>query len=211
MFLRVRHRKALCRDRFKACFRGFLRCSRCSSCGRDKLSEAGEFYLRYLARMQSSCLAVLCVGVCRIARRFEFCVAFGILRMCRSTFVLRALRVLLGVRCSHFAPPALGCCVLCPRRAVLRFGVLRVALYVVWHSHLEFYVRRLASDLASLLEISCEVVCASFDAFVRHPRLSCFACAIERSKTRVWRLALASPCVFCRACVTQRPMRAVKF
>ena len=31
---------------FKACFRDFLRYSLYSSCGRDKLSEAGEFYLR---------------------------------------------------------------------------------------------------------------------------------------------------------------------
>ena len=42
-------------------------------------------------------------------------------------------------------------------------------------------------------------------------RLTCFARAIERSKTRVWRLALAPLCVFYQACVTQRPMRAVKF
>lgn len=156
--------------------------------------------------MQSVCLAVLCVGVCCVARRCEFCVAFSILRMCRSTFVLRALRVLLGVRRSHFAPPALGYCVLCLRRATLR-----IASYVVWHSHLEFYVRRLASHLASSLEISCEVVCASFDAIAKHPRITCFARVIERSKTRVWRLALAPLCVFYQACVTQRPMRAVKF
>lgn len=160
-----------------------MRCSRYSSCGCDKLSEASRFYL---ARMQSSCLAVF-VRRCLSyrARRFEFCAAFGILRMCRSTFVLRALRVLLGVRCSRFAPPALGYCVLCPRRVVLRFGVLRVALYVVWHSHLEFYVRRLASHLTSSLEISCEVVCASFDAIAKHPRITCFARVIERSKTEV--------------------------
>ena len=132
--------------------------------------------------MQSSCLAVLCVGVCRIACRFEFYAAFGILHMCRLMFVLRALRVLLGVRCSSFAPPTLGYCVLCPRRVVLRFGVLRVALYVVWHSHLEFYVRRLASHLASSLEISCEVVCASFDAIARHPRFTCFARAMSVRK-----------------------------
>ena len=95
-------------------------------------------------------------------------------------FVLRALRVLLGVQCSRFAPPALGYCVLCLRRATLR-----VASYVVWHSHLEFYVRRLASHLASSLEISCEVVCASFDAIAKHPRITCFARVIERSKTEV--------------------------
>ena len=142
--------------------RDFLRCSRYSSCGRDKLSEAGEFYLRYLARMQSSCLAVLCVGICHIARRFKFCAAFDILRMCRSMFVLRVLRVLLGVRCSRFAPPALEYCVLCLRRATLR-----VTSYVVWHSHLEFYVRRLTPHLAPSCEISCEVVCASFDAIAK--------------------------------------------
>ena len=56
---------------------------------------------------------------------------------------------------------------LCSRRVVLRFGVLRVALYVVWHSHLEFYVRRLVSHLALPLEISCEVAHASFDALAR--------------------------------------------
>ena len=179
-----------------------MRCSRYSSCGCDKLSEASRFYLRGC----KVAALLFCASACHIARRFEFCAAFGILRMCRSTFVLRALRVLLGVRRSRFAPPALGYCVLCPRCATLR-----VASYVVWHSRLEFYVRRLASHLASSLEISCEVVCASFDAFVRHPRLSRFVCAIERSKTRIWRLALASLCVFCRACVTQRPMRAVKF
>ena len=48
MFLRVRHRKALCRDKSGACFRGFLRCSRYSSCGCDKLSKTGELYLHYL-------------------------------------------------------------------------------------------------------------------------------------------------------------------
>ena len=151
---------------FKACFRDFLRYSLYSSCGREKPSEM-EFYLRYLCGCKVPALRFLCVSICRIARRFELCAAFGILRMYRSTFVLRALRVLLGVRCSRFAPPALGYCVLCPRRVVLRFGVLRVALYVVWHSYLEFYVRRLASHLASSLEISCEVVCASFDAIAR--------------------------------------------
>ena len=139
------------------------------------------------------------------ARRFEFCAAFGILRMCRSTFVLRALRVLLGVRCSRFAPPALRYCVLCPRCATLR-----VASYVVWHSRLEFYVRRLTPHLAPSCEISCEVVCASFDAFVRHPRLSRFTCAIELGSLAS-ALAYVPFCVFYRACVTQRPMRAVKF
>ena len=179
--MRVRHRKALCRDKSGACFRGFLRCSRYSSCGREKLSKTGEFYLHYLARMQSSCLAVF-VRRCLSyrARRFKFCTAFSILHMCRLMFVLRALRVLLGVQCSRFAPPALGYCVLCLRRATLR-----VASYVVWHSHLEFYVRRLASHLASSLEISCEVVCASFDAIAKHPRITCFARVIERSKTEV--------------------------
>ena len=142
-----------------------MRCSRYSSCGCDKLSEASRFYL---ARMQSSCLAVF-VRRCLSyrARRFEFCAAFGILRMCRSTFVLRALRVLLGVRCSRFAPHALWCCVLCLRRVVLRFGVLRVALYVVWYHRSVLYVWRFAPHLASSLEISCEVVCASFDAIAR--------------------------------------------
>ena len=157
--------------------------------------------------MQSSCLAVFaCRHLSYRARRFKFCAVFGILRMCRSTFVLRALRVLLGVRCSRFTPHALGCCVLCPRRATLR-----VASYVVWYRRSVLYVRRLASHLAPPLEISCEVVCASFDAIAKHPRITCFARVIERSKTRVWRLALAPLCVFYRACVTQRPMCAVKF
>ena len=153
----------------------------------------------YLAASARRCLI-------HSARRFKFCAAFGILHMCCLMFVLRALRVLLGIRCSRFVPPALGYCVLCLRRATLR-----VTSYVVWHSHLEFYVRRLTPHLAPSCEISCEVVCASFDAFVRHPRLSRFASAIERSKTRIWRLALAPLCVFCRAYATKRPMRAVKF
>lgn len=156
--------------------------------------------------MQSSCLAVF-VRRCLSyrARRFEFYAAFGILRMCRSTFVLRALRVLLGVRRSRYAPPALGYCVLCLRRATLR-----VTSYVVWHSHLEFYVRRLTPHLAPSCEISCEVVCALFDAFVRHPRLLCFASVIKLGSL-VSALAYAPLCVFHQACVTQRPMRAVKF
>ena len=188
-----------------------MSCSRYSSCGRDKLSKTGEIYLRYLCGCKVPAL-LFCASAFVVSRViFEFCAAFSILRMCRSTFVLRALRVFLGVRCSHFAPPVLGHCALCPRCAALRFGVLRVALYVVWHSHLEFYVRRLAPHLVSSLEISCEVVCASFDAIAKHPRITCFARVIERSKTRVWRLALAPLCVFYQACVTQRPMRTVKF
>ena len=39
--------------------------------------------------------------------------------------------------------------------------------------------------LAPSLEISCEVVCASFDAIAKHPRITCFAHVIERSKTEV--------------------------
>ena len=184
-----------------------MRCSRYSSCGRDKLSEASGFYLRG-CKVAALLFYPSAFVVSRVI--FEFYAAFGILRMCRSTFVLRALRVLLGVRCSRFAPPALGYCVLCPRRVVLRFGVLRVALYVVWHSYLEFYVRRLASHLAPSCEILCEVVCASFDAFVRHPRLSRFTCAIELGSLAS-ALAYVPFCVFYRACVTQRPMGAAKF
>ena len=145
--------------------------------------------------MQSICLAVLCVGVCRIARRFEFCAAFGILRMCRSTFVLRALRVLLGVRRSHFAPPALGCCVLCPRRAALR-----VVSYVVWYRRSVLYVWRLAPHLASSLEISCEVVCASFDAIARIRVLR-----VSRVRSSVRKLSLApSTCAALRLLPSMR-------
>ncbi len=135
-----------------------------------------------------------------IARRFEFCAAFGILRMCRSTFVLRALRVLLGVRCSCFAPPALGYCVLCPRRVVLRFGVLRVALYVVWYRRSVLYVWRLASHLASSLEISCEVACASFDAIARIRVLR-----VSRVRSSVRKLSLAPS-----ACVALRLLPSVR-
>ena len=141
-----------------------------SSCGRDKLSEAGEFYLHYLRGCKVAALLFYPSAFVVSRVIFEFCAAFGILRMCRSTFVLRTLRVLLGVRRSRYAHhPAftVRCRYRDAVRVVLRFGVLRVALYVVWHSHLEFYVRRLASDLASSLEISCEVVCASFDAIAR--------------------------------------------
>ena len=177
-----------------------MSCSRYSSCGRDKLSKTGEIYLRYLCGCKVPAL-LFCASAFVVSRViFEFCAAFSILRMCRSTFVLRALRVLLGVRCSHFAPPALGCCVLCPRRATLRFGVLRVALYVVWHSHLEFYVRRLASHLASSLEISCEVVCASFDAIAR-------ICVLRVSRVRssVRKLSLApSTCAALRLLPSMR-------
>ena len=179
---------------FKACFRDFLRCSRYSSCERDKLSKTGEFYLHYLRGCKISAL-LFCASACHIARRFEFCAAFGILHMCRLMFVLRALRVLLGVQCSRFAPPALGYCVLCLRRATLR-----VASYVVWHSHLEFYVRRLASHLASSLEISCEVVCASFDAIAR-------ICVLRVSRVRssVRKLSLApSTCAALRLLPSMR-------
>ena len=76
---------------FKACFRGFLRCSRYSSCGYDKLSEAGKFYLR---GCKVAALRFLCVGVCRIARRFEFCAAFGVLvALYASLCIRRALSV----------------------------------------------------------------------------------------------------------------------
>ena len=74
--MRVRHRKALCRDRFKACFWNSLRCSRYSPCRREKLSEM-EFYLRYLCVHKAPVMRFLCVGICHIARRFEFCAAFG--------------------------------------------------------------------------------------------------------------------------------------
>ena len=137
----------------------FLRYSRYSSCGRDKLSEASGFYLRG-CKVAALLFYPSAFVVSRVI--FEFCAAFGILRMCRSTFVLRALRVLLGVRRSHFAPPALGCCVLCPRRATLL-----VVSYVVWYRRSVLYVWRLTPHLASSLEISCEVVCASFDAIAK--------------------------------------------
>lgn len=170
-----------------------MRCSRYSSCRRDKLSEASGFYLRG-CKVAALLFYPSAFVVSRVI--FEFCAAFSILRMCRSTFVLRALRVFLGVRCSHFAPPALGCCVLCPRRVVLRFGVLRV----VWHSHLEFYVRRLASHLASSLEISCEVVCASFDAIARIRVLR-----VSRVRSSVRKLSLApSTCAALRLLPSMR-------
>ena len=135
---------------FKACFRNFLRCSRYSSCRRDKLSEASGFYLRG-CKVAALLFYPSAFVVSRVI--FEFCAAFSILRMCRSTFVLRALRVLLGVRCSRFAPPALRYCVLCPRCATLR-----VALYVVWYRRSVLYVWRLTPHIAPLCEISCEVV-----------------------------------------------------
>lgn len=46
MFLRVRHGECCVEIEFKACFLDFLRYSRYSSCGCDKLSEASGFYLR---------------------------------------------------------------------------------------------------------------------------------------------------------------------
>lgn len=85
---------------FKVCFRNFLRYGLYGSCGLDKLSEAGEFYLHYpcdagicFAASARLCLSIACC--------FKFCAAFGILCMCRSTFVLRALRVLLGALILH--------------------------------------------------------------------------------------------------------------
>ncbi len=63
---------------------------------------------------------------------------------------------------------------------------------------------------APSFEILREAPCASFDAFVRHPRFSCFASAIELGSLAS-ALAYAPPCVFYRACVTQRLMCAVKF
>ena len=109
-------------------------------------------------------------------------------------FVLRALRVLLGVRCSRFTPHVLWCCVLCSRRVVLRFGVLRVALYVVWYRRSVLYVWRLTPHIAPLREISCEVVCASFDAIARIRVLR-----VSRVRSSVRKLGLApSTCVALR-------------
>ena len=63
--MRVRHGECCVEIEFKACFRDFLRYSRYSSCGRDKLSKTGEFYLR---GCKVAALRFLRVGICRIAR-----------------------------------------------------------------------------------------------------------------------------------------------
>ncbi|WP_298784474.1 hypothetical protein [uncultured Campylobacter sp.] len=158
--------------------------------------------------MQSSCLAVLCVGACRIAR--VVLILRGIRYFAHVPFDVCFARTASFARRHHFTPHALLCCVLCSRRVVLRFDVLRVALYVVWYRRSVLYVWRLTPHLASSFEILHEVPCALFDAFVRHPRLKRFASAIKLGSLAS-ALTYASLCVFCRTCATQRPMGAVKF
>ena len=168
---------------FKACFRNSLRYGLYSSCGRDKLSEAGEFYLHYLARMQSVALLFLCVGACRIARvvlnsarhsvfctHCEFCSASGALVM----HIIQPLPCATGIDTVRVAP-ASWCCVL--RQSVRSFTCCKVP-------------HRLQS--------------------LGTARLSRFTCAIELGSLAS-ALAYAPPCVFYRACVTQRPMGAAKF
>lgn len=174
--------KRYVKDRFKACFRNSLRCSRYSSCGRDKLSKIGEFYLHYL-----------CVH------------KVPVMRFCASAFVVS--RVVLG-SARHLALWSLCAlsslcrvlsvpipCASRLRHGAACFGVLRVALYVVGRRRLKFYVRRPVYRSMSSLGTA---------------RLSCFASAIEPGSLAS-ALAYAPLCVFCRARATQRPMRAVKF
>lgn len=192
--MRVRHRKALCRDKSGACFRGFLRCSRYSSYRREKLSKTGEFYLHYLARMQSSCLVVF-VRRCLSyrARRFEsawysvFC-ACAARRLFCARCAFRSASGALVMRITLHSSCAVGIDTVCVASALAnaaRFGNPCIALHVAGRRRLKFYVRRLTPHLAPPLEISCEVVCASFDAIAKHPRITCFARVIEHSKTEV--------------------------
>lgn len=166
--MRVRHRKALCRDRFGACFWDFLRCSRYSSCRRDKLSKTGEFYLHICAdvkylpcgfvrrllsyragRFNSARHSVFCA--CAVRRLFcahcEFCSASGVL-------VMRIVRIRDAPSVS--IPCACVCVMLC-------FGNPCVALHVARRRRLKFYVRHPVPYLAPPCEISCEVPCPSLD------------------------------------------------
>ncbi len=180
--MRVWHRKALCRDRFGACFRNSLRCSRYGPCWREKLSET-EFYLRYLCGCKVPALRFLCVSICRIAR--VVLILRGIRRFGRVMRIALHSSCAAGIDTVSVAS-ASWCCVL--RRSVRSFA------YRTRRRRLKFYVSCKAPHRAQSLGTA---------------HLSCFACA-------TWRRSKASalappPCVFYRACVTQRLMRAVKF
>ena len=171
--MHVRHRKALCRDRFGACFRNSLRCSRYGPCWREKLSET-EFYLRYLRGCKVPALRFLCVSICYIAR-----VALNSTRhsalgsLCASLRIRRALSV--SISCASRL-----------RRGAACFGNPCVALHAARCRRLKFYVRRPVYRSMSSLGTA---------------RLSCFAYATWR-RSMVYALAPAPLCVFCRARVT---------
>ena len=134
------------------------------------------------ARIQSSCLAVLCVGACHIARRFNSARHRALVALCASPCLCRALSV--SIPCASRLRHGTGC-----------FGNSCIALHAARRRHLKFYVRRPVYRSMSSLGTA---------------RLSCFACATWR-RSMVYALTYTPLCVFCRACVTQRPMRAVKF
>ena len=109
---------------FKAYFRDFLRYGLYGSCGRDKLSKAGEFYLR---GCKVSALR-LCVSVFVVSHVvFEFCAVFGILY-----FVYVPSDVCFARTASFARHPALSFCAACIRvlrtlSASRRFALWRFA------------------------------------------------------------------------------------
>ena len=144
--------------------RNSLSCSRYSSCGCDKLSEAGKFYLRG----------------CKVSA----------LRFCASAFVIS--RVVLGsarhsalwsLCASSRIRRALSVPIPCASR--LRRGAACLGNFVCYtrRRRLKFYARRPVYRSMSSLGTA---------------RLSCFVCATWR-RSKVYALAYAPLCVFCRA------------
>ena len=160
-----------------------MHCSRYSPCGRDKLSKTGEIYLRYLCVHKAPVMR-FCASAFVISR--VVLILRGIRRFGRVMRIIRPLPCAAGIDTACVAS-ASRCCVL--RRSVRSFACR------TRRRRLKFYVRCKAPHRAQSLGTA---------------RLSCFACATWL-KSLVSALAYAPLCVFYRACVTQRPMRAVKF
>ena len=126
--MRVRHRKALCRDKSGACFRDFLRCSRYSSCGCDKLSKIGEFYLHYLRGCKVSTL-LFCASVLVVSRVVLNSARHrALVELCASSCIRRALSV--SIPCASRLRHGTGC-----------FGNSCIALHAARRRRLKFYVR----------------------------------------------------------------------
>ena len=151
--MRVRHGECCVEIEFKACFRDFLRYSLYSSWGRDKLSEAGEFYLRGC----KVTALLFCASVLVVSR--------VVLNSTRHSALWShyAHRPAFAVHCRYRAAARVASAL----ANAARFGNPCIALHVAGRRRLKFYVRRLTPHLAPPLEISCEVVCASFDAIAR--------------------------------------------
>ena len=145
-----------------------MRYSLYSSCGRDKLlSEAGKFYLHYLARMQSSYLAVFVrQRLSYRARRFKFCTALWSRYAHHPAF---------AVRCRYRYRVRRVCITVLALRQSVRSFACRTR-----RRRLKFYVRRPVYRSMSSLGTA---------------RLSCFACATWR-RSKVYALAPARSASF---------------